>query len=194
MQEIKQNETFQMRLAQSWKTMWNNPVDMVLWTAINVIGGLAPLLFLLIISYLIRSDVEPKIDPSKPIYEGDLFIFVTSLCASAVGVYWEIKEEHFWNSRRVFLISMFLIMFFCSAIYSLLKFEQVKTVMPFDNNSVWWCSIIVLFISVTICLHLFAMRMSMDSVEDFVKEEKERISQLTENSKEQTQTKSGENL
>jgi hypothetical membrane protein len=194
MQEVEPNQTFQMRLAQSWKTMRKKPIDMILWTLINVVGGLAPLLFLAIISYLVKSDIEPKIDAYKPIYEGDLFIFVTSLCASAVGVYWEIKEEHFWDSRRIFLISMFLIMFFCSAIYSLLKFEQVKTVLPFNNNSVWWCSILVLFISVTICLHLFAMRMSMDSLEDFVKEEKERISKLTEKAKGQNQTESGENL
>lgn len=191
MQETKTPETFQLRVAESLKTIRNNPADMLLWIVINVICGLFPILFVVIISFLVKSDVKPY----KPIYEGDLFIFVTSLCASAVGVYWEIEGKHFWDSRRLSLITIVLIMLFCTGIYFLLKFEKVKEVMDFDDNYVWWFSMFILFISVSICLHLFSMRMSMNYVDNYAQEERERIDQLTEKSKEENlKTKSGENL
>lgn len=191
MQEIKPPETFQMRLAESLKTMRDNPTDMLLWLGINVICGLFPILFVVIISFLVRSDVKPY----KPIYEGDLFIFVTTLCAAAVGVYWEIEGKHFWNSRRISLILIVLIMLFSTGIYFLLKFEKVKEIMDFNDNYVWWFSMFVLLVSVAICLHLFSMRMSMNYVDSYAKEERERIDQLTEKSKKESlKTKSGENL
>lgn len=194
MAETNETTGFKLTLQESLKTMRQNPSDILLWFVINVICGLLPILLLVFISYLLKLDPNSPLDPYKPIYEGDLFIFVTTLCAAAVGVYWEIKGEHFWNIRRVSLISIFLIVAFSSAIYLLLKIEKIRTVLPFDDNAVWWASIIFLTVSVGICVHMFAMRLSMNNIDEFAKDREEKTRALSEQAKQKNKTRDGAEL
>jgi len=66
--------------------------------------------------------------------------------------------------------------------------------MGFNDVSVIRASIFLGLAAVVLCFHMFAMRLSMNNIEDFAQEAIEKREQLIEKSKESTQTKSGEKV
>jgi hypothetical protein len=191
MRKKDEENSFTMGITESWKTMYRNKTDMLLWLVFNVVLGAIPVWFVFLI-FMIATPAGTN--PYDPILKGDLLIFITGLCAASISIIWEIKGEHYWNSRRVLVSILLLLIFLSSSLYSLLSFPTVKSVMGFDDQAVIRTSLIIGFAATVVCIHMFAMRFSMKDIEDFAQEESDKRKKFIEKAKESTQTKSGEKV
>lgn len=204
--KMRKKETeiaFKLGILESWKTMYRNKTDMLLWLLFNVVLGAIPVWFVFLV-FSMSSPTAPSspetnataaaINVYDPFLKGDFLIFITSLCAASISIIWEIRDEHYWNLRRMLVAALVLLIFVSSSLYSLLSFPTVKSVMNFNDLYVIRGSLLIGFVAIVICFHMFAMRFSMNNVEDFAKEESEKRANFIQKTKGQTESKSGEKV
>src|SRR6185295_5891433 len=125
---------------------------------------------------------------------GSLIIFVTTLCASSIGIYGEITGEHFWNSRRLSLFILLVVVVICSFVGAIISFPDAKKALQVSDTAVIRLSLFLFVVAMVTCLHLYAMRFSIDKIDDFRKEQIKQVAELTDEAKKLNQTDDGARL
>lgn len=183
------NNVVAMTIRDLVKTVKDHPVKVLEWLGYNVFIGTMAIWLTWLFYYL----ASKQFDMAANIKRGELLIFVTTLCASSMGIFAEIREPHFRSTKRVTLLIVTIIVIISSAIGSFVGLPEAKTFFSVNENRVVKLSVLMFIIGVLASLFLYSMRLSLETY-DFGKEQQEGLKELSDASKSRNETKDGARL
>ena len=158
------------------------------WFFANIGLGLMPI-WLAIAFYWVSQLAS---NPSEKIIKGDLILFVTTLCASSLTIFSELKDNHFkdWRDNLGLFIYIFIII--SAAIGAFVSAPEKPETFGIYTNTVFWISFPITLIGVSLSLTLFIMKLTLDvSYADDLRDE---IDAETNEANSQTTTSDGKKV
>ncbi|HYX30523.1 MAG TPA: hypothetical protein VE863_18445 [Pyrinomonadaceae bacterium] len=173
----------------SFAMLKSNYWDVILWVGYNVGLGLMTFWMAWLLHYMAASIPGPM----EKVYKGEVMIFVTTLCASSMAVFAEIRDPHFRNTKRLVLFVVTVIVIGSSATGAIVAIPPFDGKSAVDAHRVFLLSVFMFTLGVIASLVLYVMRLTIDKY-DFRREQVEEIAEVTDEAKGLTKTKDGARL
>lgn len=142
-----------------WKAVKRHPAKVFNWVGVNVGIGLMTL-WLASVFYLFSQLVS---SPSEKIVKGDLIVFVTTLCASSMSIFWETKDDHFKGMRDtlVWIVLGFIII--SASLGAFISAPSDVKTFGIDPTTVFWWSFPIALVGIFLSFLLYAMRLTLET-------------------------------
>jgi hypothetical protein len=180
-----------MTLKDAWKTILKHPKKCFNWFGINIGVGLLSFWLVLVLHYF--SQQIPN--PNDKIIKGDLIIFITTLCATSMSVFVEMKYNHFKDLKQTLIWVLIVFITITGALGAFVSAPTEVQVQAFgiDQNKVYWASFPIAFFGVLISFLLYVMRLTVET-HSYADELQETVDTETNQAKTQTTTSDGKKV
>lgn len=172
-----------------WKTVRKHKKKCFNWLGINVGVGLLSLWLVLVLHYF--SQQVPS--PNDKIIKGDLIIFITTLCATSMSIFVEMKYNHFKDLKEALIWIMIIFITITGAIGAFVSAPTDIATFGIDPNKVYWMSFPIALFGIGISFLLFAMRLTVETY-SYTDELQEAVTNETNQAKTQTTTSDNKKL
>lgn len=179
-------DTVKMTRKDVWKAIKKHPSKVLNWLGINIGIGLMTL-WIAILFYWFSQLVS---SPSEKVIKGHLIVFVTTLCASSMSIFSEIKDDHFKGMRDTLIWIVVIFIVLAASVGAFVSAPSDVKTFGIDPDKVFWISFPIAGIGILLSFLLYAMRLTLETA-NYADDLKETIAEETEEAKIQIATSDG---